>query len=82
MAGDAGLVSIALGLASVSVAGLYSNHAELSRKHASILLGLTNTTAAIPGIIGVTITGVIYDRTNNWYAHASTKLQSSRGEVQ
>lgn len=61
-----GLISAALGLASVSVAGLYSNHADLSPRYASILLGLTNTMGAVPGIIGVTLTGVIFDRTKDW----------------
>ena len=63
---NAGLLSAALGLASVSVAGLYSNHADVSPRHASILLGLTNTMGAVPGIIGVTFTGIIFDNTRDW----------------
>lgn len=64
---SAGLISAALGLASVSVAGLYSNHADLSPRHASLLLGMTNTMGAIPGIIGVTLTGIIFDKTRDWW---------------
>ena len=61
-----GLISGALGLASVSIAGLYSNHADLSRRQASVLLGITNTMGAVPGIIGVTFTGIVFDRTRDW----------------
>jgi ACS family sodium-dependent inorganic phosphate cotransporter len=53
----AGLVALSLGLASFSLAGLYCNHADLSKRYSSILLGLTNTTGALPGIVGVAITG-------------------------
>ena len=53
----AGLVALSLGLASFSLAGLYCNHADLSPRYASVLLGLTNTTGALPGIVGVAITG-------------------------
>lgn len=38
-------------------AGLYSNHADLSPRYASVLLGITNTTGALPGIVGVATTG-------------------------
>lgn len=55
-----------LGLASFSLAGLYCNHADLSPRYAPVLLGLTNTAAAVPGIIGVTITGAILDKTGSW----------------
>jgi hypothetical protein len=50
-------VALSLGLASFSLAGLYCNHADLSPRYSSILLGLTNTTGALPGIVGVAITG-------------------------
>lgn len=61
-----GLVTSALGLASFAMAGLYCNHQDLSPKYASFLLGLTNTTGAIPGIVGVFITGCLLDRTGSW----------------
>lgn len=48
------------------MAGLYCNHADLSPRYAPVLLGLTNTAAAVPGIIGVTITGAILDQTGSW----------------
>lgn len=51
------MVALSLGLASFSLAGLYCNHADLSPRYAPILLSLTNTTGAVPGIIGVACTG-------------------------
>ena len=62
----AALITGGLGLASFSLAGLYCNHADLSPRYAPVLLGLTNTSAAIPGIIGVTVTGAILDKTGSW----------------
>jgi ACS family sodium-dependent inorganic phosphate cotransporter len=61
-----GFITAALGLASFSLAGLYCNHADISPRYAPVLLGLTNTSGAIPGIIGVTISGAIYDQTGSW----------------
>lgn len=60
------MVTLSLGLASFSLAGLYCNHADLSPKYAPVLLGLTNTCGAIPGIMGVACTGFLYDMTNSW----------------
>lgn len=65
-AGVIALVTISLGLASFSLAGLYCNHADLSPRYAPILLGLTNTCGAIPGVIGVAITGWLYEQTASW----------------
>lgn len=62
----AGLVTAALGLASFSLAGLYCNHADLSPRHAPVLLGLTNTVGAVPGIVGVAVTGALLDATGSW----------------
>lgn len=61
-----GLVTAALGLASFSLAGLYCNHADLSPRHAPVLLGLTNTVGAVPGIVGVAVTGALLDATGSW----------------
>lgn len=57
---DAGIVAsmtLALGLASFSLGGLYSNHADLSPRYAPILLGMTNVAGAVPGIVGIAGTG-------------------------
>ncbi|EFN56606.1 hypothetical protein CHLNCDRAFT_21975, partial [Chlorella variabilis] len=60
------LVTLSLGLASFSLAGLYCNHADLSPRYASVLLGMTNTSGALPGIVGVAFTGCLFDWTGSW----------------
>lgn len=60
------LITAALGISSFSLAGLYCTHQDLSPKYASALLGLTNTSGAVPGIIGVAFTGFLYDQTGSW----------------
>jgi len=40
----------------------------MSKKYASILLGLSTTVGAVPGIIGVPLTGVLFDITHSWMA--------------
>lgn len=61
-----GLLSLGLGLSSFSVAGLYSNHQDLSPKYASALLGITNTAGALPGVFGVSLTGYLLAETGSW----------------
>lgn len=64
-----GYVSAALALAAVSNSGVYSNHQDIGPQIAGTLLGVSNTFASIPGIVGVSVTGVILDHTdNNWAA--------------
>lgn len=61
-----GLLTLGLSLGAFSYAGLYSNHQDLSPKYASILLGMTNTCGALPGVIGVPLTGYLLKETENW----------------
>jgi ACS family sodium-dependent inorganic phosphate cotransporter len=63
-----GLITAALGISSFSLAGLYCTHQDLSPKYCSALLGLTNTSGAVPGILGVAFTGWLYDTTGSWAA--------------
>lgn len=35
-------------------------------RYASALLGISNTAGALPGVLGVTLAGVLLDQTNNW----------------
>ncbi len=63
----AALVTAALGTASLSLCGLYCNHADLSPRYAPFLLGMTNTIGAVPGIIGVAVTGAILDATGAYH---------------
>jgi len=59
-------LTAALGLSSFSLAGLYCNHQDLSPAYSSLLLGITNTAGALPGILGVAATGALLDHTGSW----------------
>ncbi|GIL76827.1 hypothetical protein Vretimale_8701 [Volvox reticuliferus] len=59
-------ITVALGVSSCSLAGLFCTHQDMSPKYAPILLGLTNTTAAIPGVLGVASVGYLFERTQSW----------------
>jgi len=56
----------ALGLLACTYAGFAPNVLEIAPRHAGILSGITNTTATIPGIIGVTVTGWLVDVTGTY----------------
>ena len=60
------LLTIGISFQSFSYAGLYSNHQDLSPKYASIFLGITNTCGALPGVIGVPLTGYLIKETQEW----------------
>ena len=59
-------ITASLGLSSFSLAGLYCTHQDMSPKYASAMLGLTNMSGAIPGIIGVATVGFLLDQTQSW----------------
>ena len=46
--------------------GFAVNHMDVAPNHAGKLMGITNTFATIPGIVGVTVTGYILDATQSW----------------
>lgn len=55
-----------LALSSFALSGLYCTHQDISPEYASILLGITNTFGAVPGIVGVVLTGCLLDSTHSW----------------
>lgn len=60
-------VTFALAFASFSQSGVYANHQDIGPGIAGTLLGISNTFASLPGLIGVYVTGVVLDITsNNW----------------
>lgn len=60
-------ISTALAFASFSQSGVYSNHQDIGPNVAGTLLGISNTFASLPGLIGVYITGVVLDWSGqNW----------------
>jgi ACS family sodium-dependent inorganic phosphate cotransporter len=46
--------------------GFSVNHMDIAPNHAGKLMGITNTFATIPGIIGVTVSGFILEATGSW----------------
>lgn len=44
-------VALSLAVSSFSLAGLYCTHGDMSPRHSSVLLGLTNTSGALPGML-------------------------------
>ncbi|VVA25050.1 PREDICTED: ascorbate transporter [Prunus dulcis] len=61
-----GILTGGLALSSFALSGLYCTHQDMSPEYASILLGITNTVGAVPGIIGVALTGYLLDSTHSW----------------
>ncbi|MEW5305532.1 MAG: hypothetical protein WDW36_008066 [Sanguina aurantia] len=59
-------ITLSLGVSSFSLAGLYCTHQDMSPKYASALLGVTNTAGSVPGIVGVTTVGMIFQATHSW----------------
>jgi MFS transporter, ACS family, solute carrier family 17 (sodium-dependent inorganic phosphate cotransporter), other len=60
------LVTVAIGGGSLGVAGFAVNHLDIAPRYAGILMGLTNTFAQLPGIIGVALTGFIVSATHSF----------------
>ncbi|XP_077222243.1 phosphate transporter 4;5 [Tasmannia lanceolata] len=60
------ILTSGLALSSFALSGLYCTHQDISPKYASILLGITNTVGAVPGIVGVVLTGYLLDSTHSW----------------
>ncbi|GAV82087.1 MFS_1 domain-containing protein [Cephalotus follicularis] len=61
-----GILTSGLALSSFTLSGLYCTHQDMSPEYASILLGITNTVGAVPGIVGVPLTGSLLDSTHSW----------------
>lgn len=48
--------------------GIWANIIDIGPRHAGYLLGLSNTFAAMPGVVGNVVTGFILQRTGSWSA--------------
>ena len=46
--------------------GFAVNHMDIAPNHAGKLMGITNAFATIPGIIGVTVSGYVFEATGSW----------------
>lgn len=52
-------LTLGVGLGAFSLSGFAVNHLDIAPQFASILMGITNTFATIPGIVSPLLTGVI-----------------------
>ncbi|MEM8784313.1 MAG: MFS transporter, partial [Pseudomonadota bacterium] len=68
LAGATIFLCFACGILALTWAGFAPNHLEIAPRHASVLLGVTNTAGTLPGIIGVYVTGWLIDRTGTFDA--------------
>ena len=50
----------------MAAGGFIVNHADIGPKYTGTLMGITNMLGAIPGIVGVYLTGLILNATNSW----------------
>jgi len=60
------LMTLGAMLGAFVAGGFLVNHLDIAPKHAGVLMGLTNTAGTIPGIIGVTVSGLILQWTDSW----------------
>jgi ACS family sodium-dependent inorganic phosphate cotransporter len=62
------LVTLSIGGSALGAGAFAVNHLDVAPRYAGILMGLSNTFATIPGIIGVAATGFILEKTNSFAA--------------
>ncbi|MEP5765279.1 MAG: ACS family MFS transporter [Halieaceae bacterium] len=67
-----GVMAVGSSLGAFVTGGFSVNHMDIAPRHAGTLMGITNTAGAIPGIIGVYVTGLILELTGSWAIVFST----------
>jgi ACS family sodium-dependent inorganic phosphate cotransporter len=60
------VMSVGTALGAFVTGGFAVNHMDIAPRHAGTLMGLTNTAGTIPGIIGVSVSGMILQATDSW----------------
>ena len=60
------LMSFGSILGACASGGFGVNHLDIAPRYAGVLMGLSNTAATIPGIIGVYVSGLILSATGSW----------------
>jgi ACS family sodium-dependent inorganic phosphate cotransporter len=58
----------AAGTLALTLSGFAVNSFDIAPRHADVIWGLANTAGTVPGIIGVTVTGWLIDRTGSYNA--------------
>lgn len=62
------MLAITMATGGLMLGGVWSNFRDLSAKYAPILLGVSNSMASLPGIVGQSLTGAILKSSkNNWF---------------
>jgi len=56
----------ALGALAFSWPGLLTAHLDIAPRYAAVLVGISNTAGTIPGVLGVAITGWLFDQTGSY----------------
>ncbi|XP_017880754.1 vesicular glutamate transporter 2.2 [Ceratina calcarata] len=59
-------ITIAVGLGGFAWSGFGVNHLDIAPKHASVLMGIGNTIATLPGIVSPILTGYIVQNKSPW----------------
>jgi ACS family sodium-dependent inorganic phosphate cotransporter len=62
------LVTLSIAGTAIGAGGFAVNHLDVAPRYAGILMGLSNTFATLPGIIGVAATGFIVEATGSFAA--------------
>ncbi len=60
------IMTLGNGIFAFTAGGFFVNHMDIAPRSAGTLMGITNTAATIPGIIGVYVSGLILDATGSW----------------
>ena len=62
------LFSLALGMSALNVSSYEVNHLDIAPRYAGVLMGISNTAATIPGMVGPYVVGYL---TNNEVIYTS-----------
>lgn len=60
------VMSVGTAIGAFVTGGFAVNHMDIAPRHAGALMGITNTAGTIPGIIGVSVSGLILQQTGSW----------------
>ena len=60
------LFSLALGMSALNTSSYNVNHLDIAPRYAGVLMGITNSAATIPGMVGPYVVGYL---TNNEVSH-------------
>ena len=62
------MLTVSAAASGIGLAAYGVNHLDVGPTYAGVLMGISNTIAAIPGIVGVAIAGVILQMTGSFAA--------------